>query len=83
MTTRRQWHLSALSAVVSAALLVACGGGGSDEELKVGKVVSFGDSLSDLGTYTIATSQVPGVAPYFAWNSVTNACTRGLSESAA
>ena len=28
MATRRQWHLSALSAIVGAALLAACGGGG-------------------------------------------------------
>ncbi len=65
MATRRQWHLSALSAIVGAALLAACGGGGDDKELNVSKVVSFGDSLSDLGTYTPATSitRAPGRRP--------------------
>jgi outer membrane lipase/esterase len=71
MATRRQWHLSAISAIVGAALLAACGGGG-DSGPSVTRVVSFGDSLSDLGTYTIATSAVPGVAPYFGGRFTTN-----------
>jgi outer membrane lipase/esterase len=74
MAKRRQWHLSALSALVGATLLVACGGG-DDKELNVTRVVSFGDSLSDLGTYTIATSQVPGVAPFFGGRFTTNTHT--------
>lgn len=74
MATRRQWHLSALSAVVTAALLAACGGGSSDEELNVGKIVSFGDSLSDLGTYAPATSLAgaAGTPPFFAGRFTTN-----------
>jgi len=75
MTTRRQWHLSALSAIVGAALLAACGGRGNDKELNVTSVVSFGDSLSDLGTYTIVTSQVVGVAPFFGGRFTTNTHT--------
>jgi outer membrane lipase/esterase len=75
MATRRQWHLSAVTAIVGAVLLAACGGGGDDKELNVSRVVSFGDSLSDLGTYTIATSQVPGVAPYFGGRFTTNTHT--------
>lgn len=77
MTTRRQWHLYALSAVVSAALLAACGGGGSDQELSVGKVVSFGDSLSDLGTYAPASSLAgaAGTPPFFAGRFTTNTHT--------
>lgn len=39
---------SALAAVVTAAVLAACGGGGAPE---FDRVVSFGDSLSDVGTY--------------------------------
>jgi outer membrane lipase/esterase len=73
MATRRQWHLSAISAIVGAALLAACGGGGDGPS--VTRVVSFGDSLSDLGTYTIATSQVPGVAPFFGGRFTTNTHT--------
>ena len=70
MVSRRHWQFGALAA--AAALFIAgCGGGGGDK-LDVGKVVSFGDSLSDLGTYTIATSQVPGVAPYFGGRFTTN-----------
>lgn len=74
MATRRQWHLSALSAVVTAALLAACGGGSSDEELNIGKIVSFGDSLSDLGTYAPATSLAgaAGTPPFFAGRFTTN-----------
>lgn len=70
MATRRQWHLSAISALASAVLLAACGGGADSPQ--VTRIVSFGDSLSDLGTYTIATSQVPGVAPYFGGRFTTN-----------
>lgn len=42
-----------LSAAAVALLLVACGGGGNDYE----RLVSFGDSLSDVGTY-----RTPGIA---------------------
>jgi outer membrane lipase/esterase len=76
MATRRQWHLSVISAIAGAALLAACGGGGSDEKLDVGKVVSFGDSLSDLGTYAVATS-IPGTGapPFFGGRFTTNTHT--------
>jgi phospholipase/lecithinase/hemolysin len=77
MASRRQWHLSLLSAVVGAALLAACGGG--DSELDVGKVVSFGDSLSDLGTYTAVTQiplgQAAGLPPFLAGRFTTNTHT--------
>ena len=74
MASRRHWHLSFLSAIVGAALLAACGGG--DSELNVGKVVSFGDSLSDLGAYS-PTSSIPrtGAAPYFGGRWTTNTHT--------
>ncbi|MES2957600.1 MAG: SGNH/GDSL hydrolase family protein [Pseudomonadota bacterium] len=86
MATRRQWHMSALSALACASLLAACGGG--ESEPSTTRVVSFGDSLSDLGTYTIATSSVPGVAPYFGGRFTTNthtsytAATSPLSSTA-
>lgn len=76
MANRRQWHLSTVTALVGAALLVACGGGGSDEKLDVGKVVSFGDSLSDLGTYAVAASiSGTGAPPFFAGRFTTNTHT--------
>ena len=43
---------------LSAALLVACGGGGNgDQSTKIAysSLVSFGDSLSDIGTYKVGT----------------------------
>ena len=74
MATRRQWHLSAVSAIAGAALLAACGGGGDDKELNVSRVIAFGDSLTDIGTYTPATSltTTPGAAPYFGGKFTTN-----------
>ena len=75
MASRRHWHLSFLSAVVGAALLAACGGG--DPELNVGKVISFGDSGSDLGTYSPATSLAgaAGTPPFFGGRWTTNTYT--------
>ena len=74
MASRRQWHLSVLSAIVGAALLAACGGGDSGPSTT--RVVSFGDSLSDLGTYSPATSLAgTGAAPFFAGRFTTNTHT--------
>lgn len=85
MVSRRQWRLAVLSTVVSAALLAACGGGGSSggptgpvgaptEPGNFTRVVVFGDSLSDLGTYAPATSLAgDGTAPYFGGRFTTNA----------
>lgn len=72
MATRRQWHLSTVSALVGAVLLVACGGGGDGPT--VSRVISFGDSLSDLGTYSPATSLAgaAGTPPFFAGRFTTN-----------
>ena len=71
MTSRRQWHLSTISALVGAALLAACGGG--SDAPAVSRVISFGDSLSDLGTYAPATSLAgTGAAPFFGGRFTTN-----------
>jgi len=75
MTTRRRWHLSALAAI--AALVVAgCGGGTTDSPLAT-RVIAFGDSLTDIGAYTPATSvNGPGTgAPYFGGKFTTNTHT--------
>ena len=77
MFTRRQWQLSALSALACASLLAACGGG--DPGPGTSRIVIFGDSLSDLGTYTPATQiplgQAAGVAPFFGGKFTTNTHT--------
>ena len=71
MTIRRRWHIATLAA---AALIVAgCGGGTTDSPL-ASRVIAFGDSLTDIGTYTTATSltTTPGAAPYFGGKFTTN-----------
>lgn len=89
MASRRQWHLSALSAIVGAVLLAACGGGESGPTTT--RVVVFGDSLSDMGAYTPAT-QIPlasfgagtgqqaGEAPYLGGKFTTNSHTGYLCQ---
>lgn len=54
--------LAALSALSLAILLASCGGdGGSSNSNNVNQVVSFGDSLSDIGTYAPAKVMTAGV----------------------
>jgi outer membrane lipase/esterase len=74
MITRRRWHLSALAAV--ALLVAACGGGDTDAPL-ASRVIAFGDSLTDVGTYVVATSiNGPGTgAPFFGGKFTTNSHT--------
>jgi outer membrane lipase/esterase len=84
MKIRRNW----LAASVSALLLAACGGGdtvipGSGSpagapttKISFTSVVSFGDSLSDLGAYAPATSLAGnGSAPFFGGKFTTNSAT--------
>jgi outer membrane lipase/esterase len=85
MTTRRRWHVSALA--VAALIVAGCGGGGSSVDAPLAsRVVVFGDSLSDVGTYLVATGiplaalgvatgQAQGEAPYFGGKFTTNAHT--------
>lgn len=81
MNIKRGWGLS----LIAAALLAACGGGdpdvpgsGSTSGAPTTKgsfkaVVSFGDSLSDIGAYAPATSLTGnGQAPYFGGKFTTN-----------
>ena len=47
-----------LAAALAAVLLASCGGGGDGDQstaFKYDKLVSFGDSLSDLGTFKVGT----------------------------
>ena len=49
---------AALTAALATALLASCGGGGDGDQstsFKYDRVVSFGDSLSDVGTYKVGT----------------------------
>jgi outer membrane lipase/esterase len=75
MTTRRRWHLSALA--IAALVAAGCGGGNSTDAPIATRVVAFGDSLTDIGTYTGATSltATPGAAPYFGGKFTTNTFT--------
>ena len=85
--TIRSWVLTA----AAAALLAACGGSdpyvagsGQTEGAPTTKagfkaVVSFGDSLSDLGTYSPATSLAGnGSAPYFGGKFTANSATASI-----
>jgi outer membrane lipase/esterase len=74
ITNRRRWHISALAA--AALIVAACGGGTTDSPL-ASRVVVFGDSLSDVGTYVVATSiNGPGTgAPFFGGKFTTNSFT--------
>jgi outer membrane lipase/esterase len=74
MIDRRRWHLPALAA--AALIVVACGGGSTDAPVAT-RVIAFGDSLTDIGTYTPATS-VNGAgtgAPFFGGKFTTNTHT--------
>jgi phospholipase/lecithinase/hemolysin len=86
MKMQRAWGLSLIAAV----LLAACGGGDPDVPGSVPTsgapttkgtfraVVSFGDSLSDIGAYAPATSLTGnGQAPYFGGKFTTNQGTTG------
>ncbi len=84
MTTFRSWALTAFAA----ALLTACGGndpevpgsgqpsGAPSSKGTFTAVVSFGDSLSDVGAYSPATSLTGnGQAPYFGGKFTANSAT--------
>lgn len=76
ITTRRRWHLSTLA--VAALIVAGCGGGNTDSPLAK-RVVAFGDSLTDIGAYTVATQiplgQSPGAPPFFGGKFTTNTHT--------
>lgn len=56
-------HFKVLATALAAAMLVACGGGGDGDQspaVKYSSVVSFGDSLSDAGTYNTGPIKASG-----------------------
>lgn len=62
-----KFRLGWLAAAAAAAALAACGGGGSGDQtprVKYGKLVSFGDSLSDVGSYAVGVVAAQGGGKY-------------------
>lgn len=63
----KQMRWSWLAAAAAAALLAACGGGGDGDQTPrtaYGKLVTFGDSLSDIGTYKVGVVAAMGGGHY-------------------
>lgn len=55
------------AAVLAASILAGCGGGGAGDQtakVKYSALVSFGDSLSDIGTYAVGTVKALGGGKY-------------------
>jgi phospholipase/lecithinase/hemolysin len=61
VNSNKRLVLSALSALAVAAFLASCGGDGGSSNTNVNQVVSFGDSLSDIGTYAPVKVMTAGV----------------------
>ncbi|MEK8032393.1 SGNH/GDSL hydrolase family protein [Ideonella sp. DXS29W] len=62
----KKFHLSWLAAAATA-MLVACSGGGEGDQsprVEYGKMVTFGDSLSDVGSYNVGVVQSFGGGRY-------------------
>src|SRR6476659_7838429 len=62
----RKFHLSWMAAA-AAALLVGCNGGGAGDQsprVEYGKLVTFGDSLSDVGSYNVGVVAAFGGGKY-------------------
>ncbi len=74
----RSFKLS-LIGVVAAAALVACGGGGEPAKLKLTKVVTFGDSVSDGGAYRVGTIAALGGGKFTVNGAGDNTWTEALA----
>lgn len=74
-----------LGAALSAALLVVACGGGSDNSGPVGytSMVSFGDSLSDVGTYKVGTVAALGGGTYSVNSTTSKNWTQDVAASLA
>ena len=60
-------HFKFALTLLAAAALASCGGGGAGDQstkVKFSAQVSFGDSLSDVGTYDVGTVQALGGGKY-------------------
>jgi outer membrane lipase/esterase len=76
----RAWVLGALTA----ALLAACGGGGDGDQkprIAFGKLVSFGDSLSDVGSYSVSAIRAVGGGQYTINSAEANNWTQRLART--
>jgi outer membrane lipase/esterase len=72
---QRHTPLKFLAAALASSFLLASCGGGDDKPVTT-RIVSFGDSLSDIGAYAPATSlSGNGAAPYFGGRFTTNTHT--------
>jgi phospholipase/lecithinase/hemolysin len=72
-----RWKLAAIAAAV---IVAACGGGGADgpsNKVSITSMVSFGDSLSDLGTYNVGSIAGLGAATGGAGRWTVNGTTGG------
>lgn len=73
MPTHQKKIAAGIAALLTAAFLASCGGGG-DTTRHITEVVSFGDSLSDVGTYAPSTTRTSGVKfttnPAPLWNEI-------------
>jgi outer membrane lipase/esterase len=69
------WNPSKIATLVATLALAACGGGGADTSTKVSftSLVSFGDSLSDVGTYKVGTIAAVGGGKWTANDSTASA----------
>lgn len=68
-----------LSTVTVAALLAACGGG--DSKLKFTQVITFGDSISDAGTYKVGTIAALGGGKFTVNGTGDNTWTQALAQN--
>lgn len=65
LRSHRFTQLASAAALCAAALLSACSGGGDDDEkVSYSKLISFGDSLSDVGTYKVSGVAAAGGGKY-------------------
>ena len=65
-----------------AVIVAACGGGGADgpsNKVSITSMVSFGDSLSDLGTYNVGS--IAGLGAATATLIAASACSAARSDS--
>jgi len=77
----KNWRFLAFS-LTAAATLAACGGGDGDQtsKIKYSNLVSFGDSLSDVGTYGVSTIKAVGGGQYNVNGTVNAVASKNWTE---